>query len=189
MNFIFQLDTQLFLAINHLPHNPLFDIFFGLVTFIGIEGAIWIILAGIIWWQTKKENDSKKILLLTFLVFLLSQAVEIGVKNLIRRPRPQFGPISAFVPFDFAHSYSFPSGHTLIAFSFAYVLSQLRPQKKMIYYLLAVLIAFSRIYLGKHYPSDVLAGALLGILVGIVSWRINPYLWRVFNQKFPRIFV
>jgi len=62
----------------------------------------------------------------------------------------------------------------MIAFAMAYLLSKLgkfKGVKKWGLYLLAILISFSRIYLGKHYPSDVLAGIVLGILIGILSLK------------------
>jgi undecaprenyl-diphosphatase len=63
---------------------------------------------------------------------------------------------------------SFPSGHTALAFTIAVMLSDWRPDLKNYLYSLAVLIGFSRIYLGAHFLVDVLAGALLGYLIGRV---------------------
>ena len=61
---------------------------------------------------------------------------------------------------------SFPSGHTTIAFAAATVLSYYRPRWAPAFFLLAVAIGFSRVYVGVHYPLDVLGGAILGLLVG-----------------------
>jgi undecaprenyl-diphosphatase len=61
---------------------------------------------------------------------------------------------------------SFPSGHTTIAFAAATVLSYYRPRWTPAFFLLAVAIGFSRVYVGVHYPLDVLGGAILGLLVG-----------------------
>ena len=70
---------------------------------------------------------------------------------------------------------SFPSGHTSYAASFATVIILLAKSKPVKYYvgIMAVLIAFSRLYLYVHYPTDVLAGAIIGILLGL--WSIKIY--------------
>jgi undecaprenyl-diphosphatase len=60
---------------------------------------------------------------------------------------------------------SFPSGHTSTSFACAYVISRLAPRLTVFVYVLAALIGFSRIYVGVHYPLDVLAGAVLGLVV------------------------
>ncbi|MFH0864519.1 MAG: phosphatase PAP2 family protein [Candidatus Gottesmanbacteria bacterium] len=188
MNSLLQLDITLFLLINHLPHNLILDLFFGFITFIGIAGVIWILITLIIWWKKYKMHDS--LLPIVSIVALVSGSLlEAILKDIIRRPRPQLGLNDVFVPFDYVRSFSFPSGHALIAFAFAYILSKFHKQGTLFYYLLAILIAFSRVYLGKHYPFDVFIGALLGILIGIITFRISPYFRRVLNQKFPRVFI
>ena len=60
---------------------------------------------------------------------------------------------------------SFPSGHTSTRFACAYVISRLAPRLTVFVYVLAALIGFSRIYVGVHFPLDVLAGAVLGLVV------------------------
>jgi undecaprenyl-diphosphatase len=60
---------------------------------------------------------------------------------------------------------SFPSGHTSTSFACAYVISRLEPRLTVFVFVLAALIGFSRVYVGVHYPLDVLAGAVLGLVV------------------------
>lgn len=168
MPFLSDLDTQLFLSINHLPHNLFFDLFFGFLTLIGSEGIIWLAIAAFLFWQRK----DKKIFLPVSLAFFISITVEFLLKNLIRRPRPQFVVPTTMVLIDFTHSFSFPSGHAMLAFACAYILGIIDKKNTFAYYLLAVLISFSRVYLGQHYPSDVLAGAIFGVLIGFLSLKI-----------------
>jgi undecaprenyl-diphosphatase len=104
----------------------------------------------------------------TLEVFLLSFAVEFAayklIKQLVKRPRPfrqMEGLTNLIVPQDF---FSFPSGHTAGAFVVALSVAPCYPWLAIPACLWAALVGFSRIYLGVHYPTDVLAGACLGIL-------------------------
>lgn len=85
--------------------------------------------------------------------FALSMGVTEGLKRWTARPRP-------LKPDD---RRSMPSGHATAAFSVATVLSHRYPAKRWVFYGLAAGVAFSRVYLGRHYPSDVLAGAAIGL--------------------------
>src|SRR5574340_452785 len=92
-----------------------------------------------------------------------------ALKKLSRRDRPcQFQPHcwAKVLPPD---QFSFPSGHTMTAFSTALVVSYVYPTLEWPLYFLAVSIAFSRVVLGMHFLSDVLAGALLGAGLGVAS--------------------
>ena len=99
--------------------------------------------------------------------------IEYLIKNYFGRLRPQFLLPDAILPYDFSRSFSFPSGHAAIAFALSYTLGKMDRKRKAFYYLLAILISFSRIYLGKHYPSDVVGGGILGILIGYISCEIQ----------------
>lgn len=91
------------------------------------------------------------------------------LKNLIRRVRPYevISGLTALI--EKQHDFSFPSGHTASSFAVAIILYQELPKKYgCIAIVLAILIAFSRLYLGVHYPSDVIAGAISGSCIGML---------------------
>ncbi|MGB4781265.1 phosphatase PAP2 family protein [Candidatus Methylomirabilis sp.] len=70
---------------------------------------------------------------------------------------------------------SFPSGHSVTAFAMAFVLSRAYPRYTLLFYGLAGLVALSRVYLAKHFPSDVVAGAALGLLAGWIVCRFSAF--------------
>lgn len=97
------------------------------------------------------------------------------VKHLAGRPRPKLwdrGETAWGPSFQSGHD-SFPSGHTISAFAFAAVLAGVYPKGRWIWYLLAVLVGFTRLYLDAHYASDVLAAAGLGLICGAWALRLR----------------
>ncbi len=165
----FQLDKTLFLFINHLPHNIYSDAFFTFFSGIGTWGIIWFVI-GIVLFIWEEIEDKKGLAALVITVFITLIFIDGGVKNVIKRPRPENIIAQTIVVADTRDSYSFPSGHATLAFAGAYILAREHKKWAKLYYLLAILIAFSRIYLGKHYPLDVLGGIFFGLTIGSLSY-------------------
>ncbi len=113
------------------------------------------------------------------LFFYLSGSLLIGqlfvhpVKWMVNRPRPCLALTGARVFRALNNNNSFPSGHTCAAITMAFVLAQTFPHAALLLFILAVMVGISRIYLGVHYPTDVLAGAAIGYF----SFTIAPYVY------------
>ena len=154
-------------------HQPYLDTFMKAVTSLGNAGWFWIAL-GIGLLCFKKTRKTGFGMLLTLAVgFLLGNVV---LKNVVARQRPCWLmpeiPLLIPVPSD----YSFPSGHTLASVEGAVMLYIHHKKWGIAACVLAVLIAFSRMYLFVHFPTDILGGALLGIFnVWLVSQKIQPF--------------
>jgi len=98
---------------------------------------------------------------------LTASLLSYGIREAVGRPRPPLvhphpEPLVAT-----PHSGSFPSGHTSISFACATVLAAIAPKLALPGFVLAAAIAFSRVYVGVHYPLDLVGGAALGVLVGL----------------------
>jgi undecaprenyl-diphosphatase len=90
------------------------------------------------------------------------------VKDVVSRPRP-FVAHPEIHPLYVVHSSSFPAGHAATAFAGAAVLAYVARPAAPVLFSAAALIGFSRVYVGDHYPTDVLAGAALGVVVGLAA--------------------
>lgn len=98
---------------------------------------------------------------------LVAEGVSLALKSWIGRDRPPLSNPDPEPLIDLPATHSFPSGHATVSFACATVLALAVPRLRVPLYSLAALIAFSRVYVGVHYPLDVLAGALLGVLLGV----------------------
>lgn len=149
---------------------PALDFLMPKITALGNAGAIWL-LAAVVLIITKKYRRQG-----LFLLLGLAASVLVGnvlLKNLVARPRPC--RIDTSVPLLIANptDYSFPSGHTLLSAISATIMA--KTDRRFGYAAIppAVLIAFSRLYLFVHFPSDVLAAAVLGLVIGKLIFRFG----------------
>jgi undecaprenyl-diphosphatase len=98
---------------------------------------------------------------------ILAESVSGALKQWIGRDRPPLSNPDPEPLVDLPATYSLPSGHATVSFACATVLVLAVPRLRVPLYVLAALIAFSRVYVGVHYPFDVIAGAVLGVAIAI----------------------
>ncbi|MBW7572521.1 phosphatase PAP2 family protein [Caproiciproducens faecalis] len=155
------MDEFILIFIQNHFHNGFTDLFFPFITVLGNAGLIWVV-SGLCLICTKKYRFYG-VMLLAALV--LTHTLGEGIlKPLVARPRP-FAVYSGYHLLIAApRGYSFPSGHAGAAFAAAFVLGKANRRLGIPAFALAFLIAFSRVFLFVHYPSDILAGAILGVL-------------------------
>jgi membrane-associated phospholipid phosphatase len=116
---------------------------------------------------------------------VLGEAIPFGLKHIINRPRPYIARPDLFTGKVDETDSSFPSGHTSVAFATATALSINFPKWYVIVpaYSYAAMVGYARMYQGVHYPSDVLAGALIGSGSAILTHKLN----RLFNKKLVKL--
>jgi membrane-associated phospholipid phosphatase len=141
--------------------DPLFEA----ITYAGSFGAVWLLLSLVVAREPWRRPWLPARVAATV---LLAEAVQGSLKLLVGRDRPPLQnvdqePLVALPP-----TGSFPSGHAVVAFAAATVLAAAVPRLRWPLYLLAALVAFSRVYVGVHYPGDAAAGAVVGVVLGLV---------------------
>ncbi len=170
------LDANLFLRINHLPHTPALNRFFYFFTLVFTGGTAWFVLMAVITlfnrrlgWRMIRESALP--------LALATTTVEYPIKAYFKRRRPFIDLIQAIVIGKKPGTWSFPSGHSATAFGGAWIFSRYLPQLNWLWYTIAGLTAFSRIYLGDHYPGDVVSGSTLGVLLSTL-FSMLPWPWK-----------
>lgn len=165
MDFLYSIDLAIFYFINHSLSTGFLDNFFSTITDVNKWYIAYIILAGIAFF---KGGIRGKILVigLILLIIVTDQTGFRILKELFERIRPCRALSDAITPLGCAGGYSFPSNHALNNFAAATFISRLFPNYKWVVFIVAALVAISRVYLGIHYPSDILGGALIGAAFG-----------------------
>ena len=148
------------------------DAILGIITNFGIVTLVILIIPLIILYK-----KHKKLVYLILLTFIVSISLSFIIKLIVLRQRP----IEAFAyPFVNIINYSFPSMHAMVVFSMLPLLTKYLPKQNFFWTAFAFLVAFSRVYFGFHFLSDIVFGALFGHFIGV--WLLELYdkgkLWK-----------
>jgi undecaprenyl-diphosphatase len=165
------LDAELFIHVNHLPHTRLTNGFFYFITFIFSGGIAWYALMGAAM-LARGQWDRHMARASAVPLTIATALVEFPIKRFFRRRRPFIDIVRAIVVGKKPGTWSFPSGHSASAFAGAWLLRQHFPTLTPLLYLVAGLVGFSRVYLGDHYPGDVVSGSVLGHLFAMGLGRL-----------------
>lgn len=185
---LIDLDKKLFALINGEWTHPLLDQAMPVLT--DLHKYLWFV-AGLIpflvaIWVFKFKTRAIKTLILIALAIGLSDAVSYRlIKPYVDRPRPQLSGVPVHLLTHPHTGKSFPSNHAANNFSAATVLSFAHPPLAPLFFAIAFIVGYSRIYVGVHFPFDVLGGALLGILIATLLWTTFGYKW--INKKNERV--
>ena len=173
-NSLNSIDYNLLIQIHSVTQNSFLDSVMPYISAMGDMGAIWILFSLIL--LANKKYRMVGIMCLAAL--LLTATIGEGVlKNLMQRPRPfvLYPSIQPIIPKP--PSFSFPSGHTGSSFAAATVIARNLKKAALPAFALAAAIAFSRLYLMVHYPSDILGGILIGTVCAICAETLLKKYW------------
>ncbi len=176
---IIEIDKQIMVFFNKTISNPIFDFIMPIITnqnFLVFSG---LILIGYLAYYGEKRGRITIVVLLIAASFSDAICFQV-IKPWVGRIRPShefYDYINLLV--SKGGKYSFPSNHAANSFVFATVLSYFYEKNKTFLYILASAIAFSRVYVGVHYPLDIVSGAIIGY---IISWIILS-MWVIIKMR------
>ncbi|MCI9272998.1 MAG: phosphatase PAP2 family protein [Clostridiales bacterium] len=155
-------------------YNPVSNAFMIIFTYLGEWGWIWIAISLLLLWKKKYRSYGILMLCSLLVTFLIG---EVGIKNIVERVRPcnVYPNLDILIPRP--NGFSFPSGHAASSFTASVILFRANKKWGIGAFIMASLIAVSRVYLYVHFPTDILAGIFLGIgvaaLILLIYHRIQ----------------
>ncbi len=173
------MDTSLFFFINNGLQNSFFDIVIPFVS----EKSYLIFFLIVLFPFFRDKKKTLIVLSLTFLAFIFSDANANLLKHLFLRVRPCHVLDGVRLLSGCGGSFSFPSAHAMNAFAIAATFSYFFRKTAFFTFPLAFLVAFSRVYLGVHYPSDVMAGAVAGVAAAWITISLKEWFSESFSEK------
>lgn len=185
LEWIFSLDKAVLLFVQETLRCPVLNWIMVFFTTIGDAGVLWLALGLGLFLFRKTRRAGFDLILAVAVCWLINDPL---IKNLVARPRPftQIPGLEVLVALP--GSFSFPSGHACSSLAAAFALRWGLGKKGGLFYIPALLIALSRIYVGVHYPSDVLAGALLGTLGAFLVCALSRRFihWKFLDGEGPQ---
>lgn len=192
---ISDVDRDLFKAVNQTISNDVFDAVMPIVTDLHQQPLFW---AAVVAWMfsqifvpaflNKNHDDpertpgrlvkaaamkwTKGVVILALSMGLADLVSYRGIKVWVKRDRPEAAGLQPVLRTHSHSGWSFPSNHSANNFALARTVQIFAPSYAIAAYVFASAVAFSRVYVGVHYPGDVLAGAFIGLLSATLIWRI-----------------
>ena len=183
---VIALDKSLFIAINNGLSNPLFDVIMSIFSWLG-SGYVLAGLIGLGLYIFDRENFGRNFAIGIVAVAVGGIFIQI-LKEVVERPRPlkdmadliMANKVHINIVLEPLKHGSFPSGHAQTAFGAAMFIAYTYRKNLSLLFMAALIVGISRIYVGVHYPSDVLVGALVGI---VVSFLICYFSYGYFPER------
>ncbi|MDP1677384.1 MAG: phosphatase PAP2 family protein [Bacteroidota bacterium] len=170
IEYFYSIDVAIFFFINHTIANPVFDWLMPFITDINknkpVLSLLIVFILYVVWKGGKTGRVTIGLLIVT--VIISDQTNSSFLKELFGRIRPCRTLDGVRMLVDCGGGLSFPSSHAVNNFAAATVISHFYQKQKWYWFSFAALVALSRPYIGVHYPSDVIVGGMIGIVIGLM---------------------
>ncbi len=179
-NFFYTIDKNIFFFINHTLANPVFDVIMPFITNLNHNKIVLIGTIIFLLWLLIKGGEGRKLVIVMILTIVATDQLNSFVlKSLFERIRPCYALEGVRTIVGCAGGFSFPSSHAANSFAIATAISFFYRKQTWGWFTFAFFVAFSRPYLGVHYPSDIFVGSL----VGISSASMIVFCWKYGEEK------
>jgi undecaprenyl-diphosphatase len=164
-DFLSSIDISLFHFFNGSLNNPVLDYLMPLITDLNKQRMVLVFVAVLLLWMLIRGKRHVRIaaFLLIMTIVVSDQFSSSVIKYWFERPRPCHSLHNVHLLVSCGSGFSFPSSHAVNNFAAALILTFFFPRQKWWFFGFAAMVAFSRVYVGVHYPSDVIGGAVIGI--------------------------
>lgn len=182
MAFLYAIDRAVFLFFNRTLANPVFDFVMPYIT----EEDYWRIPILLVWLALVIFGGKKGRIVALLVIPILTLSDQVSsfvVKPWVQRVRPCFVVEGARLLIDQSRSFSFPSSHAANNAAAAVLFSVKYRRYTWVFVFIAGVVAYSRVYVGVHYPSDILGGALLGVLCAGVILGLERAVQLVWERR------
>ena len=165
-NMVLQIDGAILLFIQDNLRSPALTPFFKAVADYGAIVMVIYVICMLLWEKRKVFPIASACIVCG----LLGDHIKDYLKHLVKRPRPFLDIPALETLIKRPKGFSFPSGHTTLAFAIAFIICRILPKRYSIpAFLIAALVSFSRLYMGLHYPTDILGGICVGYVAGLIT--------------------
>lgn len=169
---LYSADKVVLYFINNTLSSPFLDAFFKIITSVNNWIPVYVILLLLCFFKGGKKG--KWAVLFVLLMILVTDQFSAKIlKEAVQRVRPCNALTDIITPLGCQGTWSFPSNHAVNNFAVAVFFTLLFPKYRVYYFVAAIFVSVSRVYLGLHYPSDILAGAVIGSFFGYLFGHLT----------------